>query len=112
MDNRIKEVTFAEQKLKESYESLQDGAFEDKELYKFLTRAKEDLMNDPLCGIHIPSRLFPHEYIQKYQITNLWKYDLPNGWRLIYTILGNEIKIVSVILEWMTHKEYERRFKY
>lgn len=112
MNERIKEVTFAEQNLKESYEALSEGRFEDKELYKFITRAKEDLIKDPLCGIRVPARLFPKEYVQKYGITNLWKYDLPNGWRLLYTVVGNEVKIVSVILEWMTHKEYERRFGY
>jgi len=112
MDERIKEVAFAEQKLKEAYENLQHGKFEDKELYKAITRAKENLLINPLCGIRVPSRLIPKEYIQKYRITNLWKYDLPNAWRLLYAIVGNEVKIVSVILEWMTHKEYERRFKY
>lgn len=35
-----------------------------------------------------------------------------SGWRLIYTISGNKIEIVSIILEWMDHKSYERRFGY
>jgi len=112
MNEKVKEVTFANTGLKDSYEELQFGKFEDKELYKFLTRAKEDLLKDPLCGIRVPERLIPNEYRQKYGITALWKYDLPNAWRLLYTIIGNEVKIVSVILEWMTHKEYERRFNY
>ncbi len=110
--NKIKEVTFADINLRKSYESLQEGKFEDKELYKFITRAKEDLLKDPLCGIRIPSRLIPIQYLQKYGINNLWKYDLPNGWRLLYSVIGNEIKIVSLILEWMSHKDYERRFNY
>jgi hypothetical protein len=35
--------------------------------------------------------------VQKYCINNLRKYDLPNGWRLLYTIKGNEIEITDVI---------------
>jgi hypothetical protein len=112
MNEKIKEVTFISQKVKDSYESLKDGKFEDRELFGFLTRAKEDLLNNPLCGTRIPERLIPKEYITNYGVKALWKYDLPNAWRLIYTIIGDEVKIVSVILEWMTHKEYERRFHY
>ena len=113
MNERIKEVTFANTKLKESFETLREGTFEDKELYKFIERAKKDLLENPLkAGVRVPERLIPKEYVSQYGITALWKYDLPNAWRLLYTIVGNEVKIVSVILEWMTHKEYERRFNY
>lgn len=112
MNERVKEVTFINQKLKDSYDSLQKGKFEDKGLYKFITRAKTDLLSDPICGIHVSNRLIPKEYIRKYEVTNLWKYDLPNGWRILYTIIGNEIKIVCVILEWLSHKDYERKFNY
>jgi len=50
--------------------------------------------------------------IKKYKISNLWKYDLTNGWRLIYTIESDEIRIISIILEWFDHKNYEKRFGY
>ena len=112
MNEKIKSVAFADVKLKESYDSLQNGSYEDKRLYEFISRAKEDLKNNPLSGIRVPERLIPKEYLNKWNVKSLWKYDLPNAWRLLYTIVGDEIKIVSVILEWMTHKEYERRFHY
>lgn len=112
MNERIKEVAFVNKKLESSYLSLKEGKFEDREIFEFINRAKEDLLQDPLCGIRVPVRLIPKEYVQKYGITNLWKYNLPNAWRLLYTIVGNELKIVSVILEWMDHKDYERRFGY
>ncbi len=108
MGEKIKEVTFINQKLKESYESLKEGKFEDKKLYEFISRATKDLATNPMCGIHVPKRLIPNEY----EVSHLWKYDLPNGWRLMYTIIGSEVKIVSAILEWLSHKEYERRFDY
>ncbi|MBI2129496.1 type II toxin-antitoxin system YoeB family toxin [Candidatus Woesearchaeota archaeon] len=105
-------VAFISQKLKEEFESLTDGKFEDKQLYKFICRAIEDIKLNPACGIKIPKNLWPAVYVQKHEITNLWKYNLPNAWRLLYTIETDEIKIVNIILEWFDHKEYERIFKY
>jgi len=105
-------IAFISKKLKENFESLKSGKFEDKKLYNFIDRALDDIKNSPTCGKKIQKKLWPKEYIKKYQITNLWKYDLPNGWRLIYTIETNEIKIMSIILEWFDHKEYSKRFKY
>ena len=110
--NKEIHVAFVTQKLKEQFHHLHDGKFEDKQLYTFITRALDDLKQNSMCGIKIPKQLWPKEYIQKYRITNLWKYDLPNAWRLIYTIESDEVKIVSIILEWFDHKEYERRFHY
>ena len=105
-------VTFGEKKIEEEFEVLKEGKFQDKQLYEFIDRAIKDIKNNPSCGIKIPKRLWPKIYIDKYEITNLWKYDLPNGWRLIYTIKEDEVMILNVILEWFNHKEYERRFKY
>ena len=91
---------------------LTEGKFEDKQLYDFIDRAIKDLKSNPTCGTKIPKKLWPKEYIRKFGITNLWKYDMPNAWRLIYTIQTNKVMILNVILEWFSHKEYERRFKY
>ncbi len=105
-------VYFGDEKLKEGYEKLKDSKVEDQMLYKWISRAINDLEENAFCGIQIPKRIIPKVYIEKYSIDNLWKYDLPKGWRLIYSVANGEIKIISIILEWMTHKEYERRFNY
>ncbi len=78
----------------------------------FIQRAINDLKKNPMCGTKIPKKLWPKNYIKTYQITNLWKYDLPNAWRLIYTIVEDKVKILNIILEWFPHKEYERKFGY
>ena len=77
-----------------------------------MDRAMKDIKNNPSCGTKIPKKLWPRVYIEKYNILNLWKYDLPNSWRLIYTIKEDDIQVIGVILEWFDHKNYERRFKY
>lgn len=102
-------VGFIDEKTMEEYYKARD---EDPQLYKFLERATDDLKKDPTCGIKIPKNLWPKEYIKKYKIDNLRKYDLPNAWRLIYTLAKDEVKIMAILLEWFDHKNYERRFGY
>lgn len=95
-----------------NFEKLNKSKFQDKNLYKFINRAIDDLKQNPVCGIKIPKKIWPKNYIQKYNVSNLWKYDLPSSWRLIYTIKEDEITILNVILEWFDHKGYEERFNY
>lgn len=111
-NDRIGKVVFVDESLYKSFLELKSGKFEEKELASYIQRAINDLKGNPLIGIKIRSKMWPKEYVQKFSITNLRKYDLPNGWRLIYTLQGSEVEIVSILLEWFSHKEYERRFGY
>ena len=102
-------VKFISEKLQENFNSLN----EDDPIKKSIKRAIKDLQNNAFFGIQLPKRLIPKEYIMKYDVKNLWKYDLPQGWRLIYTITAeNEVQLISAILEWFNHPEYEKRFNY
>jgi len=112
MKNKSIYVAFANSKLEKDFDKLKQGKFEDKQLYNFIKRAITDLKKNPMCGIKIPRKLWPRGYIKKYEIKNLWKYDLPDGWRLIYSILEDKLMIINLILEWFPHKEYERKFGY
>ena len=105
-------VIFSDKKLELTFERLKEGRFEDKRLYEFINRAIKDLKKDKTCGRKIPKKLWPKIYMQSFNLTNLWKYDLPNAWRLIYTLKEDEIRVLSIILEWFDHKEYEKRFHY
>ncbi len=105
-------VDFLNPALKCAFESLKSGRYEDKKLYSFISRAMDDLKENPSCGTKLPGRIWPKSYLKKYPLTNLWKYDLPNGWRMIYSIETDEVRIISIILEWFDHKGYEQRFGY
>lgn len=105
-------VAFANAKLKKHFEELREGKHEDHKLSGFIDRAIDDLKKDPRCGTKIHKKLWPNEYVKNYSITNLWKYDLPNAWRLIYIIETDEITIMSILLDWFDHKMYCRKFKY
>ena len=106
------EIVFADEKLKQSFDKLKDSKTEDKQLYELLKRAFEDIEKNPSAFIHVPRNLIPKDYKQRYSIDNLWKYDLPNGWRLLYSLSKEKVLLLAIILEWMDHKIYERRFGY
>jgi Txe/YoeB family toxin of Txe-Axe toxin-antitoxin module len=104
---------FADARLKKAFEELKHSTTENQRLYKFINRALDDLEENAFCGIQIPKKLTPKEYIRKYLINNCWKYNLPNAWRLLYSIVdAGEIKVISLILEWRKHKKYGRLFRY
>ena len=105
-------VVFADKQLKEAFDKLENSKTEDKDVYKWLNRAFDDICENTFCGIQIPKKQIPKEYLKKYEIENLWKYDLPRAWRLLYSVARDEIVIVAIVLEWLPHKEYERRFNY
>ncbi|MEK6873959.1 MAG: hypothetical protein AABW91_03865 [Nanoarchaeota archaeon] len=106
------ETRFVNKTLKETFYKLENGDTSEKELFKFINQAMDNIEKNVFCGVQIPKRLIPKEYTSKYGTTNLWKYNLPNNWRLIYTIRGGKVLVISIILEWMDHKDYERRFGY
>jgi len=92
-------VAFGDKKTKKAFEELKKGIFESKKLFEFINRAIDDLKNDPTCGIRIPNKLIPKPYIQKYNVNNLWKYNLPDAWRLIYRIMARK---PPLFIGWMS----------
>ena len=90
-------VRFADEKVRKAFEELKNSAAEGN-LYRFLVRAFEGLEEDAFCGIQIPKRLIPKEYIRKYGIDNCWKYNPPNAWRLLYSVARDEVVVVSLSL--------------
>lgn len=103
---------FTDSKIRQAFENLAKGNSEERQLYGWLLRAFEDIEKNAFCGIQIPTRLIPKTYSKKYGIKNIWKYNLPSAWRLLYSVDNNRIVVVTIILEWMDHKNYERRFNY
>ncbi len=106
---KASKVIFISDELEKDFHALSDDDF----VKKSMIRAIRDLKQNAFAGIQIPKKLIPKYYMQKYDIKNLWKYDLPRGWRLLYTVTAaNEVELISAILEWFNHKNYERKLKY
>ena len=104
-------IVFADEKVKDAFDRLKNSP-DEKRLYDNLMRAFKDIEDSPSGFIQIKQKLIPKIYVQKHGIDNLWKYDLPNGWRLLYSLGRAEIEIIAIILEWFDHKKYERRLGY
>lgn len=105
-------IKFADDEVRDSFKKLSEGKSEEKQLLKQISNAFEKLEKDAEKGNKIPRKLWPKEYIEKYEINNLYKINLPNGWRLIYTIKAENISILAIVLEWLKHKDYEKKFNY
>ena len=96
-------------KLKRRAES---GRGEARYLVRIIDKGIAKLKRNREAGKRIPKRLIPRDYSIKYSVTNLWKLNLDRYWRMIYTIVGDEIRLVSVIIEVLNHKKYDRKFGY
>ena len=96
-------------KLKRRAES---GRGEARYLVKIIDKGVAKLKRDREAGKRIPKRLIPREYVVKYGVTNLWKLNLDRYWRMIYTIVGDEVRLVNIIIEVLNHKKYDRKFGY
>jgi hypothetical protein len=70
------------------------------------------LKEDPAAGNQVEKQLWPEKYIRKYQINNLFRYRLPDGWRLTYTVVTDEKSTISTILDVLDHTRYDRLFGY
>ena len=101
-------VVFIDKELENVFYELDDKD----PVKKALTRAIENMKQDPLVGRNVKKKLIPDKLIKKYGIDNLRIYNLPSAWRMLYTITAGEIEIISVVLDWMNHKDYERLFKF
>ena len=82
------------------------------QLLNAIEREKKNLRINPQIGEHIPRRNISKPVIRRYGTDRLWKLDLVGYWRLIYTIVGDEVKIVTFVLEFMDHKKYDKIFGY
>lgn len=85
---------------------------ENQTLLRGTQRAIKLLKSNVHYGIHIPRKQIPKKYIELYDVNNLWKIDLPNDWRLIYTIRSDEVEIINLILDVYDHKKYNKVFGY
>ncbi|NQU78586.1 hypothetical protein HQ545_02355 [Candidatus Woesearchaeota archaeon] len=40
------------------------------------------------------------------------RVELVGYWRLLYTLIGDEVKVIAFILEFMDHAKYDKLFGY
>ena len=81
-------------------------------LLNAINRLFDVIVNNPFYGENAKKDLIPKEYRQKYDVVNLFIADLPDYWRMIYTLESDEIEIIAFVLDIINHDEYNKKFKF
>ena len=81
-------------------------------LLKLIDKGIAKLAENYECGQKIQKSLWPKYYVDRYGVSNLWRLRLDDHWRMIYTVIGEQVRIVAIILEVLSHRQYDRRFGY
>ncbi|HLC74433.1 MAG TPA: hypothetical protein VJH88_01100 [Candidatus Nanoarchaeia archaeon] len=86
----------------------------DRMLLKAVNQKVELIKTNPHYGNPIGKNKIPAEYIQKYNVKNLFRVELPVFWRMLYSLTDgeSEIEIIAFVLDIIDHKEYDKKFGY
>ena len=102
---------------KEVYNHLKEEAPKSKTERTMLTAIAKKIViikSNPHYGDPIAKSLIPKEYINKYEISNLFRVELPNYWRMLYSFIDGEtkIEIIAFVIDMMDHSTYNKKFGY
>lgn len=83
-------------------------------ILRALSKKIEFIKSNPHYGDPVSKKLIPEEYKSKYGVTNLFRVELPNYWRMLYTLADGETKveIIAFVLDVIDHKGYDKKFGY
>ncbi len=101
-------------KLKEAVsrgeKSRQEPTYE--QLLNSINKAIINLKINPHSGDLIPRKYIPKRTVKIYGTDKIFKVNLVGYWRLLYTLIGSELRIIAFILEYMDHSKYNKLFGY
>lgn len=81
----------------------------DVQLLKSIHRALDLLKQNPFVGDNVPHKLWPKEFSH---LPNLFRMELSQFWRLLYYVIGDEVRVISVVFEIIDHEHYDKIFGY
>ncbi|MGI0133841.1 MAG: hypothetical protein ACREBW_02640 [Candidatus Micrarchaeaceae archaeon] len=83
-------------------------------ILKSFQKKAELIKINPHYGNPMAKDLIPQEYKTKYGATNLFRVELSNFWRMLYTLTNDEqeIEIIAFILDIIDHDAYDKKFGY
>ena len=101
----------------ESYSQLEQKAADSKierSIFNAVKKKVELIKAYIHYGDHLSRELFPKEYTDKYGITNLFRLELPNFWRMLYALSNGdgEKEIIVFVLDIIDHETYNKKFGY
>ena len=81
-------------------------------LLNAVNRFFDIITRNPFYGENAKKAVIPKEYKTKYNADNLFIVDLPDYWRMIYTLESDEIEIIAFVLDIISHDEYNKKFRF
>lgn len=76
-------------------------------------RQKFDLVKaNPFYGDPISKDKIPKEYLTNYQVNSLFRVELSQYWRMLYTLKGDKIEVVAFVIDILSHPDYDKKFGY
>tara|TARA_Y100000310_G_scaffold342538_1_gene446214 strand:+ start:234 stop:602 length:369 start_codon:yes stop_codon:yes gene_type:complete len=82
------------------------------QLLSSVNTALRNIKANPYYGDLIPRKYISKATSSKYGTDKLFRVELVGFWRLLYTLVGEEARIIAFILEYMDHGEYNKLFGY
>lgn len=110
-----------DKKAYEEYQELQKAVAEGKisnkkptyeQLLTSINNAIKNIKADYKYGDLIPRKYISKATIQKYGTDKIFRVELVGYWRLLYTVIGDDVEIIAFILEYMDHDKYNKIFGY
>ncbi|MFH1821607.1 MAG: hypothetical protein ABH852_04105 [Methanobacteriota archaeon] len=96
-----------------SEDAVKDRTLLSKGQEKKLLWWQDRLARDATVGDPIRKSLIPAALKRKYKIDNLWRLELPDGWRALDTIASRPTGQPQIMmLRILSHKDYDRLFGY
>jgi len=80
------------------------------QLLRSIRQKIDFIKSNPFYGDNIPKEQIPKEY----KVQNLWRVELSQFWRMLYTLTEGEsqIEIIAFVLDVLNHKDYNKKFGY
>ncbi len=82
------------------------------QLLSSINNAIKNMKANPFYGDLIPRKYLSKGVIGRYGTDKIFRVELVGYWRLLYTVVGDEAKIIAFILEYMDHEKYNKIFGY
>jgi aromatic ring-opening dioxygenase LigB subunit len=82
------------------------------QLLSSINNAVKNLKANPYFGDLVPRKYLNKKLIAEYGTDKIFRIELVGFWRMLYTVVGEETRIIAFILEYMDHERYNNVFGY
>jgi len=80
----------------------------EQQLLKSIKQARDMLKLNPNYGDSVPKEQIPIHM----DVSNLFVVDLNRDWRMLYTLVGDQVEVLAFVLNIVDHPTYDKMFGY